>query len=448
MQQMISGRCKSTALLLVFLFTAVSCSFNKKDNRKDTVVMKWQDGKKGAVSLTFDDGSINQFRIAVPMLDSLGFPATFFIITGDIPGSKYQPRFIGRSADLIIRETATIPTSEANLFERASLANYAPYAGLRDYFSQAGDVFESGKTREACRLLDEAFTKVRTHQLKPVTKKTGPAPDQITWDEIKKMALQGHEFSSHTITHARLALLDSVNLLNELVASKEEMLEQLGAKYTFSAECPYGTEDKRVMKFALSIYPVLRNRMPEPYLEELDRGSDVTPGSSQKEYVQWQRGPLMATPVSLMNSWIDTCTAKNNIWLVLVFHGVEGIGWEPLPRTELTAYYHYLKARENQLWIATFGDVARYIRERMNARVETVHDKQGLVVTVTHTLGQEYDLPLTLKTYLPTSLGTPEVKQGEKDIDYTTGKDDNGLFILYRALPNSAPVRISRRSIS
>ena len=61
-----------------------------------TQITKWQYGKTGAVSLTYDDGSINQFRIAVPIMDSFNFPATFFIITGEIPGSRYHGTFIGR----------------------------------------------------------------------------------------------------------------------------------------------------------------------------------------------------------------------------------------------------------------------------------------------------------------------------------------------------------------
>ena len=54
-----------------------------------TEIAKWQYGKNGAVSLTYDDGSINQFRVAVPIMDSLGLPATFFIITGEMPGARY-----------------------------------------------------------------------------------------------------------------------------------------------------------------------------------------------------------------------------------------------------------------------------------------------------------------------------------------------------------------------
>src|ERR1700751_2373296 len=85
-----------------------------------TEITKWQYGKNGAVSLTYDDGSINQFRVAVPIMDSFGLPATFFIITGDIAGSRYHGTFIGRPIKTIIAETTTVPTNKDNFFERAS----------------------------------------------------------------------------------------------------------------------------------------------------------------------------------------------------------------------------------------------------------------------------------------------------------------------------------------
>jgi len=55
--------------------------------------------------------------------------------------------------------------------------------------------------------------------------------------------------------------------------SGQEIRDQLGLKYIFSAECPYATENERVMEYAYKIYPALRNRMPEPFLEEISRSN-------------------------------------------------------------------------------------------------------------------------------------------------------------------------------
>lgn len=76
-----------------------------------TQVTKWQYGRNGAVSITWDDGSINQFKVALPILNKLQLPATFFIITGQIPGSQYHGRFIGRPVKDIIRASQPIPST-------------------------------------------------------------------------------------------------------------------------------------------------------------------------------------------------------------------------------------------------------------------------------------------------------------------------------------------------
>jgi peptidoglycan/xylan/chitin deacetylase (PgdA/CDA1 family) len=120
------------------------------------------------------------------------------------------------------------------------------------------------------------------------------------------MLSQGYEFASHTITHAHMAVLDTANMFYELEKSKEDIKNHLGNQYTFTAEIPFGIEHPRAMKYALPAYPTLRNMMTDPYMQEINRGYRTQPGSSDKEYVQWQRGATTKTPLPLMNSWIDT----------------------------------------------------------------------------------------------------------------------------------------------
>src|SRR5215471_4400393 len=116
-----------------------------------TEITKWQYGKNGAVSLTYDDGSLNQFRVAVPIMDSFGLPATFFIITGNITGSQYQGTFVGRSTTSIIQETASVPTNKDNFFERASAIGFLGYEGGLEYHTRAGELYDVGKSLPAIR---------------------------------------------------------------------------------------------------------------------------------------------------------------------------------------------------------------------------------------------------------------------------------------------------------
>jgi peptidoglycan/xylan/chitin deacetylase (PgdA/CDA1 family) len=87
-------------LTVVSIILVFSCTNNQK--ARETEITTWQNDKSAAISLTFDDGSPNQFSQALPGLNKLSIPATFFIITGDVAGSEYQGKFIGRPVGDII----------------------------------------------------------------------------------------------------------------------------------------------------------------------------------------------------------------------------------------------------------------------------------------------------------------------------------------------------------
>lgn len=411
-----------------------------------TEITKWQYGKNGAVSLTYDDGSINQFRVAVPIMDSFGLPATFFIITGNVPGSRYHGTFVGRPTTAIIHETASILTNKDNFFERASAIGYSGYEGTLDYHTQAGELYDEGKDLgPAYRVLDEAYEKVRNGGFPPIKAREDIPQNRnnITWDELRSLASRGYEFASHTVTHPRLAVLDDANLAYELERSRQEILEQLGFKHTFSVECPYGTEDERAVRAALLRYQLARNLMPDEGVDDLDRSSNTNPAASHKEYVRWQRGPLTETPVQLMKSWVDQSAAQGNIWLVLVFHGVDGVGWKPKTGAELRDYFGYIHSKEQNVWIATFQDVAKYIRERQHGTVASYRDNEAISVTLRNDLTDlGYDLPLTLRTDVPKEWKAVKVRQGERTQHVNVVRANDAAYVLYQAVPNAERVTL------
>jgi peptidoglycan/xylan/chitin deacetylase (PgdA/CDA1 family) len=419
-----------------------------KTNRKPigyTEIEQWKDGKKTAVSLTYDGGTTNQFRVALPIMNRHGFPATFFIVTGEVKGSSYERKFIGRPLEVIVRESAEIPTNSDNFFERASAIRVLGDETIIEYHTRAGDLWEVGKFEEAYEQIVEAYTKVRSYS-GPISIHENQQKSGANWDELKTFTAQGHEFASHSVSHAQFGILDDVNLIYELEKSKEEIINHLGPKHTFSIECPYGTENERVMEFTLARYEASRNRMPEPFLEEINRWNKMSPGTSEKEYVQWQRGPKSATPLEEMITWIDSCTTNDNIWLVLVFHGIEGIGWEPVPRNVIDSYFNYIKSIEKDIWVATFQDVTKYIRERMRTRIDYIKDGDQIRIRLSHSLDPElYDLPLTLKTYIPETWESVEFNQEEKRWFPNIDADESGHYVLYEALPNNEEIILEKK---
>ena len=296
-------------------------------------------------------------------------------------------------------------------------------------------------------MIDSLYSKVRNGSLKKGTELSMEVAQEkgLTWDSIKTYASRGYEFASHTITHAHMAVLDTTNMFYELEKSKEDIKNHLGEKYTFTAEIPFGIEHPRAMKYSLPSYAALRNMMTDPYMQEINRGYKTQPGSSNKEYVQWQRGGTTKTSLQLMKSWVDTTLAHDNIWLVLVFHGVDGLGYEALPHELLDTYFQYIKKHEDSLWVANFSDVAKYMRERMTASIDETKTGDRIIVHLQHSLdANTYNIPLTLKTYVPEEWKKVEVKQNDFQKQFQAQKDSKGNYILYTVNPNKGAIELSK----
>jgi hypothetical protein len=269
-------------------------------------------------------------------------------------------------------------------------------------------------------------------------------PSGFTWDDFRRFARQGHEFASHTVTHPYMTALDEANIAYEIEKSIEDIRENLGPRHTFSMECPYGIHDERVRPHAESRVPLTRNWVSDNFMDGIMRGDSRDPKSSTREYVQWQRGPVAKTPIETMRGWIDT-SLDHGLWLVLVFHGIEGIGYEALPTETVRAYFDYIQERQGRMWIATFQDGAKYARERMASKVTTQRAGDAIEVSVTHSLDPKlYDLPLTARTTIPADWRVVRFRQGDQVRWLPIHRERGATFVIYRIVPNGAVARLDK----
>jgi peptidoglycan/xylan/chitin deacetylase (PgdA/CDA1 family) len=428
--------------LSVIVFLLLPCVLFGQE-KGDTQILKWPNGKKAAVSLTYDDGTLNQFHVALPIMESLGMKGTFYINTGEIPSSKYRAEFLGRQPEEILKEFQSVPTNEDNLFERASLIRFLDMPDAVSFHDRAGAAFEQGRKATAFQLIDEGLGQAVNMGAKNLTIPKIIDGPMIDWEEIRDYAARGHEFGVHTISHPRLAVLDEANLLFELEKCRDEVEMQLGREFLFSAECPFGTEDERVMEYALEMFPATRNRMPEKYLEEINRSGKFDLSKDyNKEYVQWQRGPLSGTSPDLMRSWVDDILTRDDTWLVLVFHGIEGIGWEAIPEAVIKSYFEYIAEKED-IWVGTFAEVTKYMRQRMHTKVDYSLEEKKLKLSLNSALDKFwYDQELTLMTLIPSDWNKVVLKYGSTEEVLSIHKNANGKHVTY-----GIPAEISKFSL-
>jgi hypothetical protein len=104
-------------------------------------------------------------------------------------------------------------------------------------------------------------------------------------------------------------------------------------------------------------------------------------------------------------------------------------------------------SREDDLWIATFGDVTRYIRGRMNSVINAEKKGRNITVNLTNNLdATKYYIPLTLKTYIPSNWKSVTVKQGKNEYTIEQEKDNDGYYVLYQAMPDAGEIILNRLS--
>ncbi|MCI0447128.1 polysaccharide deacetylase family protein [bacterium] len=368
-------------------------------------------------------------------MQRLGLPATFFVITGEVKGSKNKAQYFGKPLQEILKDTSS--TNQKNFLERSSALRFS-----NEMNTKLGEVSEEGELQKAYALVDETLAKIRKGELRLESSQDSESP--MSWDDFRQIAKGNYEFASHTISHPYLSVLDDVNMKYELEKSQQEIREQLGEKHTFSVECPYGTENPRAVNAALKVYNLSRNLMPDTEVQDLNRWDEQDPGSSKKQYVRWQRGPLSKTSLELMKQWVDTIIKSNNVWLVLVIHGVNGIGWEPIPHERLETYFKYIQSHDKDIWIATFQDAGKYIREKLATEARFTYSPTAITVTLTQSLDPKlYNLPLSLKTYVPSRWKRVRIVQDKTSTTSDQQHDAIGNFVMYQAIPNDGAITLT-----
>jgi len=169
--------------------------------------------------VSFDDGHLDNYTNAFPVLKSLGIPATIFLSTGYI-GSSQTFWFDHLSAliyhapegEMYITGLSLKLTLGASTATRRS-ATELVLSRLKRQPNQ--------KRLDILRELDNTLSRhMPTHNV--------DASSALTWEQVREMSLAGIEFGSHAVTHPVLTMLNDTELHDELAESKHMIETMIG----------------------------------------------------------------------------------------------------------------------------------------------------------------------------------------------------------------------------
>lgn len=228
----------------------------------------WSKLKKTSVVITFDDGYADNVREALPVLEKIGVPATFFVTTGALGGGRefwwdelerillaereYPPTF-ELWDDCFGRSWPTESFVERSTFYQKIhlLIKKVDTSRREDWFRQLrywADIAEEGRS---------------THRA-------------MTVIELQKLASSGFvTIGAHTVSHTPLAALSNDEQQREIIESKRTLEGLTGRditvfSYPFGGKNDYNDETIRLCRNAgfvkaASNFPGQVHRWTDPY---------------------------------------------------------------------------------------------------------------------------------------------------------------------------------------
>lgn len=214
------------------------------------------------------------------------------------------------------------------------------------------------------------------------------------WPRWKAVAAAGHEIGSHTVKHPNLSTIPPKEAEEELRDSCATIRRRLGGIRCDTLAYPYGISTPRIR----------RTLAPRFYMAARGAGHSISPASPKDFYNVPSVTPYTRTSMRQIQGWLQT-TLQKGLWLVWMLHGTQGQGWEALPLPTFRKIFALLKGAEKRLWIAPFGDVARYIRLRQALRFSLAADasERGLSFRLENPLPADLSHPVTLRLAFPSA---------------------------------------------
>ncbi len=285
------------------------------------------------------------------------------------------------------------------------------------------------------------------------------------WWQFREMAAEGHEIGAHTITHPDLTTLSvgDINTPNtltyELYQSKKVIEDEIPGYKCISLAYPYCSYNSTVENITAKYFEAARTC-----------GDYIVPSdiSGIKWYEINSEEPVFDMPRNTVaddqdefQKYIDNVQNKSidrSGWSVFFAHEVVPMSqiaagddttmWYPVSTEWLTQLCEWAKSKSDsgQLWVATFGNVVRYIKERenFNYNIVSLDSNQVEISTSTGLDSSIYNYPVTVDISVPGGWKYADIQQGASHTTAIPLTDSTGSFVRVNIIPGKENIIISR----
>lgn len=261
------------------------------------------------------------------------------------------------------------------------------------------------------------------------------------WPQIVAASEQGHDIGSHTITHSWLTNMTLADAEQELSESRDTIEAHITDRPCVSFAAPFCARNTDIDALVMQYYLADRTcggsnviNLPGPNL------ADIKGNTTDSE---------SGSPVRLatLTNWVDLAISRGG-WFVQYQHGFSTGLTSGMNVDTFSAYLDYAAAKRDagEIFIATLGDMARFIRERNVCTITTLSDntdekRYGLTDGLDDAI---FTYPLTFSMDIPGTWASATVTQN--GVPMWSSLD--GTALLFEALPDAGEIVVANTAVA
>ncbi|MBZ5512377.1 MAG: polysaccharide deacetylase family protein, partial [Acidobacteriia bacterium] len=278
-----------------------------------------------------------------------------------------------------------------------------------------------------------------------------PTGGDVTWDQWRQVAAQGHEIGSQSFSDPDLTTLTDSDLRYQLSQSQLVINQNIPSQSCITLAYPFGTSNSHVQAVTSEYYATGRGAWAEleggdlNFYEDPDPAWPLPPNVDLGSYKAVNFFDIAGNnlrdtlPLSNIYNKLDFAIA-HNAWYDMYVHDIDS----GFSSDDLAALLDYIVARN--IWMARLGEVAQYMRERKESTLSVLSsDSSAIQLSLTNSLnGLLYTESLTIRSIVPSAWLNVSITQGSSSTTIASTVEGASTVVYYDALPNGGTIVLTQ----